>query len=987
MGWACGIVLGARSGPGEHAADAAGPTVEAQVVALYIRGSQPWERLDIPDLDVLAVDGRRLLPLRRLAAALKAVIHEDEQMIRVRFDRGHEATLWIVDAEMEVGALRQPVEMIHRFSDITRRRELYLPEPVMARLMGLDLSWSEADYAYFVQTEARLSIWPVPERPELLGIGVQDVPIDLPEMFGPASPRKFSLDYIELRLDSELRLIDETVNTPQLDLQSMQQTFWGALYGGTYKLSLQEPAIEFSSERIGSTEPEPVLLDWFDWTIHDEQAELSIGDSVLGLNDLVFPFMRITGVRFNGIVGAPGGETPGLGRHFLRAQTFDGVAPVGSRVELLVNDVVFDAEDVISIDPAAPPGYGFWRFENIHFAPGSANEVRIRVTDPTGNVTQVVRQVMGTSLLLPEGAMAFIGAAGSNRDPSEYGWRGVFAGGRMAYGVSETLTLGFSAGVQSSFHDPVRYATGDIDQRDYPERSLHLGAEMIWQLSESLLMMNDIAVSHATWADAGSVTDCAFYTTLEWVPGRKWRMRGQYFQFGPEFFNGQSIQPADRAGLVVSGQWRPSEVLEFIAAGGRVWDNLDGRHDARLVVDYYHAAALVEIGPAATLGYSLNVLQPSDGPDARLHGVRLSASPWPEWSINAAWSSGDTIAVADRPDFFTGLNIPGVELFDGERILATVRRRFEPGHTIGVMYSEGASRQRLALLHDLRTLSKPYLQFHTELGQDLDTQTLYFQQRSEYLFNAAGTHRLGVRAELEEEEWMVGLFFTIQDVIAVDDGRLASLSDRAVGMSPDISGGLCGSVFVDANANGVPEVDEPGVPDVRIVAASFEDVTDEKGRFMIPGLTRHSEVRVYLDLATVPAIYQPTHAVQTARIWPRTQTQVNLAVTPCHVVSGRVVYVDTAGAARGMNRVVVTLRPQRGGAIVAESITASDGSYVLENLRPGDYVLEIDTTSVPNSMRLDRSVAVISIPPAVDVHAVKLPAFEATDVAARSPDP
>ena len=123
---------------------------------------------------------------------------------------------------------------------------------------------------------------------------------------------------------------------------------------------------------------------------------------------------------------------------------------------------------------------------------------------------------------------------------------------------------------------------------------------------------------------------------------------------------------------------------------------------------------------------------------------------------------------------------------------------------------------------------------------------------------------------------------------------------------------------------------------------------------MLPALGRLRRVRVSLDVDTVPAIYSVVHGTQLAEIEPGRTTRVDLAVTPLISITGLVVCKEADGSVRPVTGVRVYLVNADTGEIGVDSITASDGSYYLGDIKPGTYVLHVDQATIPEAYEAER---------------------------------
>jgi hypothetical protein len=183
---------------------------------------------------------------------------------------------------------------------------------------------------------------------------------------------------------------------------------------------------------------------------------------------------------------------------------------------------------------------------------------------------------------------------------------------------------------------------------------------------------------------------------------------------------------------------------------------------------------------------------------------------------------------------------------------------------------------------------------------------------------------------------------------------------------------------VDYNANALPDPGEPGLPEVKVVAGRTQStVTDKDGYFMLPGVRASAEVRVSLDLDTVPAIYRPTHGTQKVVVLPRNLTRVDLGVAPAASLAGVVQAAVAGGEPRPLVGVRVFLTEAGKDLVAADSVTAANGSYFLGNLLPGRYVFHIDMKALPKGCVMEDPAMPVEIAPAHEPQDLKIPPFVA----------
>jgi len=157
--------------------------------------------------------------------------------------------------------------------------------------------------------------------------------------------------------------------------------------------------------------------------------------------------------------------------------------------------------------------------------------------------------------------------------------------------------------------------------------------------------------------------------------------------------------------------------------------------------------------------------------------------------------------------------------------------------------------------------------------------------------------------------------------------RLAFAAGRQLGR-----GGLAGIVFLDRNANGRRDPDEPGLPDVVLRVGPEAVHTDTLGYFAVWDLVPFEPTLIEVDTLALPnPLWVPAAAVSRAGAAPNSFPLVEIAIQEGAEVSGTVVIDQrTVGGAR------VTFRHTATGQ-TRDVTTFSDGTFYLLGLRAGTY--------------------------------------------------
>jgi large repetitive protein len=175
---------------------------------------------------------------------------------------------------------------------------------------------------------------------------------------------------------------------------------------------------------------------------------------------------------------------------------------------------------------------------------------------------------------------------------------------------------------------------------------------------------------------------------------------------------------------------------------------------------------------------------------------------------------------------------------------------------------------------------------------------------------------------------------------ALTNGLISNVASATVRISADPTfdcPDLIGKVFDDANANGVEDPGEKGIPGVRLVTAQGLLVTtDSEGRYhivcpMLPDAMLGSNFIVKLDERTLPSGYRvTTDNPDTVRLTAGKVSKLNFGVTIHHVV--RIEVSDTAFDAAG-----------------ARDATVQRIDTVLASLKAQPYIVRLAYTATQES--------------------------------------
>lgn len=952
--------------------------IETDVVGLSIQGKSFWHKLRLYDLDVVYdEDGNHYLPVIRLLEALELNYELEDEEIVIKFVDAAPARLDINQKKLKINKKYQSVVIIEGISDISLRYEAYLPLDTIAELFSLDINWDPYNYSYMAETKRYYPLWKTKERESLLATQTRELKQDLPERLPAAEPEEkvWGLDFIQTRGRLNYQPVDEHYPDRWV-LDSLEQKFWGDLCLGRYKFDISQPAYAWNDDTDFADTSPFIRLNRAEWTKNVNRSRLWLGDSTFGLNDITFPTVQMTGVRFDSLLGLGSQKNQSQVQHSPRGRLqkqwrFEGVARIGSTVELYVNDRLLDSEEVYIALPENPD-LGQYAFPEVSLAPGSLNTVQIVITDPDGIRTVREEKVLGTSTLLPKDELALLGSLGTNREYQEWSTKGFFSGARLLYGLSNSVTLGSTAAYQNEFYDPVYSADKylDQDERDYPMQSSHAGAQISWQPFTKSLAVSDFSFVSAEDRQAEEYSDWGSRLDLHLFPTEKTTLHGRYFLYQPEFFDGGNRNLRDRKGYVLHTDLELHPALKLSGAYAQVEDNVQDQKDETLSADIAHAELRSDILPKTRLGLGMDHLDPDWEDQAKsLYFLELNSHLLPRLNVHAHHSIGDDVFLTDETHFFQGLRLPGISLWETRHTDVSLSSHISNLGTFRTNYRKTNTRERVSGIHSISSIWGRPVQLRTELGQDLASSHLFFEQRCNYRFSRSQGTNLGLLSRYENQEWQVGLFLTISELFSWDRMAFHRVEDKRI--SPN-QGGIYGRIFVDANLNYQLDAKEPGLEGVQIL---FDEraitETGANGSYRLP-ISGETTARISLDPNTVPAIYDVVHGIQTAYQEQGRWTKIDLAVVPVHSITGKVLSEDANGNVQAVSgvRVLATSAAHKQQERL-ESITSGDASYYIDGVRPGKVVLSLDAETIPGQYVFLQTEKVVDVPASVEPECIK----------------
>ncbi|HLM61289.1 MAG TPA: SdrD B-like domain-containing protein, partial [Pyrinomonadaceae bacterium] len=173
-------------------------------------------------------------------------------------------------------------------------------------------------------------------------------------------------------------------------------------------------------------------------------------------------------------------------------------------------------------------------------------------------------------------------------------------------------------------------------------------------------------------------------------------------------------------------------------------------------------------------------------------------------------------------------------------------------------------------------------------------------------------------------------------------------------------GKITGRVFEDLNGDGVENSGEIGVSGLIIKLNEKRSIkTDAKGRFQFS--TNEGVYNITLVSEDLGVRMQATTAIERKISLDSGQTvNVNFGVSGFGFIAGRVfnesnlAVENPVAKIRGIESVCLLLRSLEPESknVVATQTSGSGGAYEFRNIRPGKYLLEIDSATLPANFRL-----------------------------------
>jgi hypothetical protein len=927
--------------------------ISTVVGGFRLSGNRSIYQVSITDLDILISEKeQRLLPLLRLLKRLHANVTFENGQLIYAFQAGENAIVDFQRSTLKIKEITYPIKLIKGVSDITGKQEIYISEQLFSAALGLHYFWDDTEYSVVVTTEGELNIFQeiLARRTQHIEFDLSELTENLPETEGIKNSSDFQqlITFSELSLDIK-NIIKEDQNfkffTPKL-------TLYGHLLGGEYRMSFSE---SLNTEQ-SKTPDFPLWLQEVVWQSDIESFVVEAGDTGIGLTPLSIPFASFTGVSFRGLTEdsfSPLGKKTfleGNNFSFANEQKIDGVAPIGSTVEIFINGRLSYSELIKTKDGSA---IGNGRYELL-MSSGlnqTLNEVKTVVTELDGTKTEKVEFISNNISLLKQGQWAYSGGAGTRRRKQEGKLitQGFLAGAGLFYGINNAMTLGFSFASQNDFYRDINSLEESLDSR------LYLGEHFSVKLSERLFLTQNIGLNGVIDEDDVVVDNTnqqtnkypiALENTLEYKASSS-LFALYHFDYEKDYSAGD-INLGNRKGW---GGFIQSKI-EGHSIFNSVYANINS-HDTDDNTQYFAAEWKNQnLIPKSSLSIRADWIKQQEtvatnGNERKLYSLNIISNLTRNIEIELNRSWGKPIEFADNKDLRSGVPVPMIttSLPFGTRVSG--KYRFSDSWSTYANYIDSGIGHKSAELSIERNLNFPgEMKFKLLSRHDLINSNQRTIVTFEYPFNRGGGDLFGLSYAKGNngDSYNINLYLTISGLFTWDKFTPHYIK-RTSQIRPE-SGGIQGRVYLDSNTNGKYDEGEIGMENIDVLLNGRNHYRSGTGGwFYIPRNERQHEIVVSLEPSSLPATYTPTQGVQVANWDKTTLTRVNLGIAALTSLSGKIIFGDVSS--RALPGVIVKLIDLDNEKEERQSFSDSYGEYYFGEIKMGRYEIQIITDSLP----------------------------------------
>jgi hypothetical protein len=954
------------------------------VVGLTLRGVKPNEKLTLPDLDILLVeDSIRYVPLLHLLRELGVTATNSGDSTVVALGP---RTRFAIDPRSQVvqSGTNAPrdLDLHYGVSDVTGMHDIFLREPDIFELLNIQLEWDEQTYGYWGTTRATFPAWArQDDRKKRTGAKRARIGLDLPlvETSGPARNGDPSLHFLQ---------IGGRVAVTNADYVRSQRLLnaYGRLAGGRYVARLRQTTNELS---------EQPTLERLSLTHRMGDLETTLGDVALSLSDLTFPGGTAFGALATGHFGLTESERDEDRTDFGRLENFSnnehirGTAPVGSKVELQINDI-WAAETEIMEEAWPGSGYGAYEFKDVTVTRDRISDLRVIITAPDGLVTERTIRPVGTNALMGRGHVAATAIGGQRRFVTGefFNPQGKFGAGRVLLGVTPYLTLGGVAAYQDrySFISDLDDSTAMASATFPPRESEHAAGLVRLRLFRKNLLTADVAGSRSKFDNAllrDSTISAPPYETVDWNDpayalrasletywGSFLKLTPHLFYYDPNYFNGVNVELADRRAYAIQSRLELSSQFRINLTHGEIENDLAGERPAQVRQMWDH----VDV-PLPRMGAGLGIRTAFDRLQTRAtyKADTLAATSSDKYigtaditgslrivDVQATISAGDELQPRQDEDLLRGFQLPNSTTSTRPGWTAQLSRKLLKDGFLSVSHSKVDFRELTRISHILRASDRNHWVWRVDAGYDWQQATWTAQAQPEYFFDRNGSTKINALVRYLNNEWVWQVGIRFEPTLSFVGGRPLVIPYSKVNPG---NGGIKGQVYVDQNGNGLRERGEPGVAGVEVVSdVGRRAVSGAHGEFLIAGSAQRRRTRVALDPKKLPIEFTAMGGQQWINLEPGNLAPAQLSVARFGYIAGFVYRPDPNDTSKWLAiGAVRVLAKDIDGEVRQESVTLDDGSFYLGELRPGDYLLELDGASIPRACQTLPPGGIVSV--------------------------
>lgn len=930
--------------------DMTGPEVSTDIAALFLRGKTILDRVEILDLDILQRDdGKRLVPLLRILRALEAKGNIKGNRVKFSIEPGVTISLDTKQQLVYQDGKITPLITQVGISDVTGKKEIYVHDRIFHDVLHLDGKWDENKYAYQIKTTKNLRIFNKRNLAYRISLNnIKKMAYHLPETEPPGLPvtsRKF------------ISFVDSGIRIDNQDMQSQRRTIvtpdiwvYGQMIGGNYSLRLNE---NIRSNNSRSYTPASFIKKGL-WVSKGDHLAIRAGDTSQGLSGLVVPSASFSGVVARGIFGVRNKKTTNYFLSnsqfsFLSESNYNGYAVLGSTVEFYVNNRLVDTQTVDDT-LGAPPGQGRYNFIGVGLMGRTSNDIKIIIHQPNGTVREIQKTVAGSPNLLSAGQLAFSAGAGTKRRTlnGQMETYGRFGGLGVYYGLTNNLTLGLNVADQSHFFNDINSVTAHMPERYYVGQSASL------RLFNNIIINSDFATNYiSTTASRPKARD---------LSANYWFSRGLLSLYDFNYDEGYShgnLYLGGRAGRALFNRLHLFANFQLDTTLATIKNSDSTKNQNYLIskisgpfmlprtIFYFRLDSLdkktVNIDDALKTAHTSHFRE-------SMYSFNLKSNPYRRINLSGSYTWGNQLNPASQQgQLWYGINVPmiGSTLSYGLHLQSSFAVPYHSSLYF-TYYNNmtGVENVEASISHMSHRKYRPGVALRNRyvFGQNYNNTRLDFEfpldNRRRNLIGGSVTY-----SELTQQ-YSFNIYISMRQLFFQDRGEFQAVKpDWRI--QPRV-GGIQGMVYLDTNANGHYEPGEPGVPNIEVMLGGRKkEVTSKDGYFLFGRNTNEDEAVVTLNEKDLPAIYTPTQGLQRAKWDEYVFTRVNLGVSILSSITGKVAIWKNNKLVRALPGAVVLLRDHSSNNIIKQSITDSDGTYYLGEVKPGDYYIEVDPSTIP----------------------------------------